>query len=420
MSPDYQAAALLTFESLVQSTSSSPGGFNWTLWQNVTTNGVWGKGPGAAPKLEDNMNRVDPFTIVDSSNNQVSIKVFGDVSRIVNDVLKNGAQLAIVARTNKALSDRALYYFNTINPADGKEWSIIHLVKYDEVVDEPKTNSFRRIIGWSQSDPLDMLHFDDEAFNNCVRIETAVAFKMCLNQQGLTWDVYQEGISHWLRVRKLTIPSNPTVPPERRIIGYSGLNRTWIDRINIVREGIVDTTGPYRWGYCFYITDDVGVSKFYSDWERGAGKESYVNAVWVRDYALWASLNKIWIPENSGELPQMSNMNWTAEATGQNQEARDRTIESKWGVKTPYVMFSRHYSLPNMPLPPNQRFTEMMVYTQVHRELIDLVSLTDDETAKLVATNRTPVPFHHQIREWNITLSPEARAEEPVFFNASV
>lgn len=27
-----------------------------------------------------------------------------------------------------------MYYFNTINPADGKEWSIIDLVKYDEVV----------------------------------------------------------------------------------------------------------------------------------------------------------------------------------------------------------------------------------------------------------------------------------------------
>ena len=33
-----------------------------------------------------------------------------------------------------------MYYFNAINPKDGKEWSIIHLVQYDEVVDRKSKN----------------------------------------------------------------------------------------------------------------------------------------------------------------------------------------------------------------------------------------------------------------------------------------
>ncbi|KAG6906577.1 hypothetical protein DXG01_013087 [Tephrocybe rancida] len=388
---------------------------DWTLWRNITTNGVWGRGRGASAKLEDNMNRVDAHTIQDKSNpRRVSIQVFGDVSRIVNDALKNGAQLAIVARTNKDLANRALYYFNTINPADGKEWSIIHLVKYDEVVDEPKTNAFRRITGWSQSDPLDMIHFDNEAAHNSVRIETAVTFKLCVNNQGVTWDIYQQGLSHWQRVKNLTIPSNPTAQPERRLIGYSGLSTAWINRVNVEREGIVDPKFPYRWGYCLYITDDVAVAQFFCNWEVRERRESYVNEVWVKDYATWARLNKIWVPEHSGFLPQMNNMGWNAETTGQNQEARDRTIESRWGVKAPYVMFSRHHGMTGI-----SRFTEMMVYTQTHRALLEVVTLTNEKIAELAKTNRMPVPFHRQIREWNITVPPLTRAAEPRFFAGS-
>ncbi|KAG6917578.1 hypothetical protein DXG01_001926 [Tephrocybe rancida] len=395
---------------------------DWTLWQNVTTNGVWGKGPGAAPKLEDNMYRVDPFTIGDVSSvldNKVSIKVFGDISRIINDVLKNGAQLAIVARTNKALSDRALYYFNTINPADDKEWSIIHLVKYDEVVDESKTTQFRRIIGYSQSDPMDMIHFEDEAFNNCVRIEAAVTFKLCLDKQGVTWDLYQEGISHWHRVKNLTIRSNPSDPPQRKLIGYSGLSTDWIKRVNVLKEGMIDTEFGYRWGYCLYVTDDIKIARFFRDWEIRLGRESYVNEVWVNDYATWANLNKVWVRENAGDLPQMNSTGWSLEASGQNQEARDRTIESKWGVKTPYVMFSRHYWFQDVPH-PKQRFSEMMVYTQIQRALVDVVTLSNARTDELAETNPTPVPFHQQIKEWNITLPQETREEEPTFFNQSI
>jgi len=107
----------------------------------------------------------------------------------------------------------------------------------------------------------------------------------------------------------------------------------------------------------------------------------------------------------------MNNMNWTTELTGQNQEARDRTIETKWGVRTPYVMFSRHHWMPGMPIPRPRRFTEMMVYTQTHRALIDVVTLMDTQTAQLAKTNRIPVPFRQQIKNWKITVPADTRNE---------
>ena len=34
-------------------------------------------------------------------------------------------------------------------------------------------------------------------------------------------------------------------------------------------------------------------AEFFRDWERREGRESYVNEVWVKDYAIWMSLNKV-------------------------------------------------------------------------------------------------------------------------------
>lgn len=88
----------------------------------MTTDNLWGRGPGAVAPIEDNMRRVDASLIQDGSSvlmtsysftleliivsrnpQNVWIKVFNDTSRIVNDALSNGAQLAIVACANKGL-----------------------------------------------------------------------------------------------------------------------------------------------------------------------------------------------------------------------------------------------------------------------------------------------------------------------------
>lgn len=131
-----------------------------------------------------------------------------DIPRIVTDILKNGASLAIVSRnTSKALSvylitsctsryltliccyrsDRALYYFKAEDPKSGEMTSIIKMVRYDEVVDgeseslcvnkimswthllEPETEHFKRIQGWSKYDYNDMVSLSPSLQNGLLR-----------------------------------------------------------------------------------------------------------------------------------------------------------------------------------------------------------------------------------------------------------
>ncbi|KAF8340942.1 hypothetical protein F5887DRAFT_1076882 [Amanita rubescens] len=149
------------------------------------------------------------------------------------------------------MCDRALYYFNAINPSNNKEWLIIHLVKYDEVMNgnsegpwmyttlkhvswpEPKANHFRRIRTWPASDFPDLLLFGDEAFNNL----------LVRNQQG---------IDARRRAKDITILKNTESAHKRIVIGYSESPTTWID---LIRKGedIVDPSTPYRWGYALNV-----------------------------------------------------------------------------------------------------------------------------------------------------------------------
>jgi len=383
---------------------------DWTIWQQFLDHGRWGKGRGAVSPVEDNIERVDRSLLRDKSNHANWIRVYNDVSNVVHDILKNGAQLAIVSRNpSKAMCDRSLHYFNTTNPSNGREWSIIHLVKYDEVVNEPKVNHFRRIQKWSGSDYSDMLLYDDEALNNSVKVELGVAFEFLRNRGGLTWDAYQRGIETWRRAKRITIPSG--IQPKRRIIGYSGLPTQWIDLVR-KREGTVDTKIPYRWGYALYVAPSVALAKFFRDWARSDGHEAYVCEVWVKDYDAWAKINKIWVPEDSSFLPQMDNQNWSAEQTGRNQENRDRTIANRWGVHTPYVLFSRHKWMPGIPNPPHLhrwRFSEMVVYTQIQRALFEVVPVPDARLNQIA--NPAPHQFRFHFKEWSIRVPNETREE---------
>jgi len=380
-----------------------------TIWQNLLDQRTWGKGRGANAKIEDNIERVDPWLLRDKTNRNLWIRVYKDISNVVNDILCNGAELAIVSRnTSKAMCDRALYYFNTINPSECKEWSIIHLVKYDEVINESKVKHFRRIKTWSEDDYSDMLMFDDEAFNNSIRIELGATFQLIRGTQGLVWDTYQQGLNAWRRAKNMTIPPNPGLTPTRALIGYSGLPTSWIELVR-KGEGIVDKTLPYRLGYALYVASSLPIAKYFHNWNNSfTNEKSYVCEVWVKDYAAWVRTNKIWVPENSSTLPQMNSMNWTEEQTGQNQEFRDLFVASQWGVQTPYVAFSRHFWMKDMPN-PRSRWTEMVVYTEIRRSLFEVVPLSDDQVAQVV--NPNPYPFEYQMKTWNITVPGETRNE---------
>jgi magnesium-dependent phosphatase 1 len=105
----------------------------------------------------------------------------------------------------------------------------------------------------------------------------------------------------------------------------------------------------------------------------------------------------------------MNNMNWTAEQSGRNQEDRDRFIAEHWGVQTPYVLFSKHHWMHGMPIPENQRWSEMVVYTQIQRSLFDVKKLLDTEVAQ--HPNPKPFAFYHQVDPWHILVPKETRME---------
>ncbi|KAI9509692.1 acid phosphatase-domain-containing protein, partial [Russula earlei] len=352
---------------------------DWTIWQWYLDSATWGRGPGAQPSIEDNIERVDRQLLRD----RTKIRVFDDISNIVHDILKNGARLAIVSRR--------LYYFNTINPKNGREWSIIHLVTYDEVIDQSKVQHFKRIRTWSASDFSDLLMFDDEAYNNVVRIEAGVTFQFVRDGKGLTWDVYQQGLDAWRRAKSIMIPSSPS--PVRMLVGFSALPSFSVTLIGR-GECRVDRNTPSRWGYALYLADTIGILTFYVEpntllgWnEEWIAEKSHVYEVWVKDYDAWTSINKIWIPENSGYLPQMNNTLWSVEDAGRNQEDRDRFITDHWKVPTPY----------------------MVVYTQIQRSLFEVVRVPDDQVDQ--HSNPNPYPFDKQIKTWKITVPNETNDE---------
>ncbi|KAF9529479.1 acid phosphatase-domain-containing protein [Crepidotus variabilis] len=380
-----------------------------TLWIGLLNFITWGRGWGASMIQEDNIERIDRYQLRDRSNLMNVIELAVDVPNIISDVLQNNAKLAIVSRNlSKAMCDRALYYFSTIKP-DGSEASIIHMVNYDEVVNESKANHFRRIASWSGADYSEMLMFDDEGMNNVVRIELGTTFQIVNGGMGLNWGIYQLGLAAWRRARSLMIPSNPSGILNRQLIGYSGLPNSWIDLVR-KGEGIVETEIPYRWGFGLYVTSSMDIAKYFSglngSWDPA--EQSHVCEVWVKDYDAWLNVQKIWIAEN-GILQQMNNQMISPEEAGQNQENRDNFIAGTWGVWTPYVTFCQHFWMNDMPGIPFQRWSEMVIPTQVYRALIDLNVLSDALANRNFGLDAGPFPL--QIKTWGIQPTDEARAE---------
>ena len=114
----------------------------------------------------------------------------------------------------------------------------------------------------------------------------------------------------------------------------------------------------------------------------------------------------------------MTNQVATEEETGWNQEDRDRTIADRWGVRTPYVLFSRHHFLEGMPIPHGIRWNEMLIPTQIQRSLFCLKKISDAEAA-------IPFPYHLQTKAWNITVPQETeqdflKHEETDIYNSIV
>ncbi|KAH8107097.1 acid phosphatase-domain-containing protein [Cristinia sonorae] len=339
--------------------------------------------------------------------------MYPDVPGIVTDIIKNGAMLAIVARTssdNKAIYDRALWFFKT-EDFSGDQRPIIDTVKFDEVYDEEKTVHLGKIRDVSGLQYSDMILFDDEPANSIVTVILGASFQLCSDKKGLTWATYQQGIEQWRRCQQIRSPylgPGLSTYPEPMLIGYSGMDE---DTVKLLVEGKnrIDTKESARWGFAVYVADNPAVAQYFRNWiKKDAFRKSqtFVCEIWVRDKTKFLAAQKIWVPER---LRHTNVKSGNLAIIAKRQEERDQQI-AKWGVQAPYILFSRHFRMGGMTLPNKEkRFNEMVVYTQVQDALLLTVKLSE---AELEQRLKEPyMRYEEKIGEWNITLPPETIKE---------
>ncbi|KAJ3555669.1 hypothetical protein NM688_g2449 [Phlebia brevispora] len=345
---------------------------DWTIFWGWLDAKRWGKGRGAKSPVEDNIMKVNDWEIQDASNKLLKCGMYEDIPRIIQDIKKNGAKLAIVSRnTSKAMCDRALWYFH-VHDTDGKDQPLIELVDFDEVYDTDKVDHFRKIKDCTGFNYSDMILYDDEAINNTVEMMLGVTFQVSRDQKGLTWDNYQYGLATWRRNKAIESPwrgLDLQSYPKRKFLGYSGMD---LDTIELLEAGgrRHDTKEAARWGVC-----------------------------------------DIWIPERG--------MRWSPIPGGApfhiawSQEDRDAKIATQWGVQKPYILFAKHINMgAGFPVADPLRWNEMVIYPQVQESLIVINRMSNQELDQAIRDSESShVHYEKQVSPWRITVPQETLNE---------
>lgn len=391
---------------------------DWTIFWGWLRDWEWGKGPGAYNPVEDNVEQENYWEVRDRTNHNRKIGMYADVPDIVHDILSKGAQIAIVSRnTNKALCDRALWYFK-VKDANGNLQSFIdqnsNITSYDEIYDQDKTVHFQKIKDWAGCNFSDMILFDDEAPNNDVEMMLGVTFQVSKDKKGLTWQNYKHGIDMWQRNQAIwtdfNIIKNDYNNPNNwyKFLGWSGIDEADIESLEQGgrRHNRVEAA---RWGFAVYVADDPKIAKYFSDWIRATTgvNSTTVCGIWARNSDIWDNMAKIWVPEWNN---MMTNVNEKSQfKLAWSQEDRDRIIEEKWGVLKPYVLFSRHQNMAGnagLRFPVSGRFNEMVVYPQIQDTQLIVRRLSAAELNKDISTGKH-WHYENRMKEWNITVPPE-------------
>jgi len=377
---------------------------DWTIFWGWLRENEWRNGAGPA---EDNIEKRNYWEIQNRTNPNIDCGMYADVPKIIQDILKNGATLAIVSRnSSKAMCDRALWHW-TVQDHYGQDKSISSLVGFNEVYDADKTVHFDKIKGWTNFDYSDMILYDDEAINNTVEMMLGVTFQVSRDQKGLTWENYQQGLDVWRRTKAIHSPwhgLNPNNYPKRKLLGYSGMDMSTIKQLEAGGRR-TDRKEAARWGFAMYVTDDPRVAIWFKDWVKiyFPGTETKVCAIYARDGEIWDRMNKIWAPACRGDMMQDTSSD-SPFKLGWSEEDRNRQV-AQWGVKKPYVLFSRHPSMGgDFPIPWGQRFNELVIYPQVQENLILTIRLSDRELSSV-----SNVYYERKVRDWNITIPDETR-----------
>jgi magnesium-dependent phosphatase 1 len=112
---------------------------------------------------------------------------------------------------------------------------------------------------------------------------------------------------------------------------------------------------------------------------------------------------------------QTNNVGWGANeaSIGDSQENRDDWVKG-YGVTKPYILFSKHYKMPGMPIPDNTRFNEMVIYPQLQDSLFFAHRMQRDEVEKdMQAWDRgwLGLQYDRSISSWGITVPYETRTD---------
>lgn len=102
------------------------------------------------------------------------------------------------------------------------------------------------------------------------------------------------------------------------------------------------------------------------------------------------------------------NKNWIHQRTAWSQEDRDQLV-SRWGVDVPYILFSRHHWMKDMPIPQGTRWNEMAIYRQTQDALLLTIPLTPERLGERIQRNF--MTYESQIKAWNITVPPDTWAD---------
>ncbi|KAJ8502020.1 hypothetical protein ONZ45_g11923 [Pleurotus djamor] len=392
---------------------------DWTIfWGSLDAN-CWGKGPGALPRVEDNVQQNGFWEV--PSNPGIKCGMFADVPEIIGDILKNGAKLAVVARNNsQALCDRALWYWKA-NDGTGNYKPLIELVSFNEVHNNDKVEHFKKIQSYTHANFADMILFDDEATNNTVEMMIGVTFQVSRDQKGLTWENYRAGIDMWRRNKSIITPFlglNLSSYPRHKFIGYSGMD---IGTIKLLESGLRrnDRKEAARYGFAVYVADNPAIcTPVRSTFKNGSNTllggqsaQTIVCKIYARDGDTWDRMNKVWVPD---ETTLKTDVNGTPFNVGWSQEDRDRLVAS-WGVQKPYVLFARHPNMDNwpqkpgtppFPVPNRKRWNEMVVYPQIQEAQLLAIRMTDYEVNTDIR-NGIHLHYEKKLKAWNITTTQE-------------
>ncbi|THV03744.1 hypothetical protein K435DRAFT_791497 [Dendrothele bispora CBS 962.96] len=366
-------------------------------------------------KKEDNLEPVThngQHSVRDKRNHQNNVILATDFPRIITELVMRDIHIAIVSRnTNKALCDRALWYFQAKDPKTKKYRPITDYIKYDEVKDESKLRHFHRIQEWSG------LPYHEMASVRFVSVPEGVTFKLIKHKTGITWDDFMSGISEWRRNQHINVPFNPNPRlldphPNKMLIGYVGTDINGAKAYAAGQRRPFSKSRPARWGYGLYVADNPQVAMFFAQWKRSKDiSQLRVCKVYARDRDIFKNeLKKVWFWPNSAYMTD--NMHSSDQQITSKQLELDAHLQKAFHVTKPYILFSRHNYMSSMGQPeyqlsinPKKRFNEMVIYPQIQDALMYGHVLTLTQARKLCTTGKLPkVQYEHHVKDWKIVV----------------